>query len=129
LPGGKSRLSVERDATVNPNSKPATITLVGEIPGSVLILTDVYPSIAGGLSYCQAGTESFLRVISTSGKRLHETYSTKLESCHDNIELASPGVKWLSATNTLEIHWLSAPGKAGQTENRTLVLGANGKPQ
>jgi hypothetical protein len=125
--GGASRLRVERDATVAAGQAPSSLKLVAEIPGSVLILVDTYPSIPGGLSYCQAGQESFLRVLSISGKPI-ETYRTKLESCRDNLELASPGLEWLPEARTLDIHWLSAPGRAGKPEDRTLKIGVDGKP-
>jgi hypothetical protein len=62
---------------------------VAEIPDSILIVVDAYYSIPGGMSYCQAGQESFLRVVSFSGKHPVETYRVKLESCRDNIELVS----------------------------------------
>lgn len=126
--GRKSRLRVERDATVDTSAKPASVTLVGEIPGSALILIDAYQSIPGGMSYCQAGEERFLRVISISGKKPVETYRLKLESCRDNIELASPGLEWSAETRSLSIHWLSAPGKVGKAEDRTIKIGADGKP-
>lgn len=129
LSGGTSQLHVERDAAVAPGQVPVSLKLVAEIPGSVLILVDAYPSIPGGMSYCQAGQESFLRVLSISGKRPTETYRTKLESCRDNLELASPGLEWSPETRTLKIHWLSAPGKVGKPEDRGLKIAPDGKPQ
>jgi hypothetical protein len=127
--GGTSRLRVERDATVTEGVNPASLKLVAEIPGSALILTDTYPSIPQGMSYCQAGQEVFLRVVTVSGKRPVETYRTKLESCRDNIELASPGLEWTPETRTLEIHWLSAPGGADKPEDHTLKIRPDGKPE
>jgi hypothetical protein len=126
--GGPSRLRLNRDASVAPGQPPVSLKLIAEIPGSLLILIDTYPSIPGGMSYCQAGEESFLRVLSISHKRPIETYRTKLESCRDNIELASPGVEWLAQMKTLNIHWLSAPGKAGKPEDRSIEIGTNGNP-
>jgi hypothetical protein len=127
--GRASLLRVERDATVAPDKAPSSLKLVAEIPGSALILVDTYPSIPGGISYCQAGEESFLRVLTISGKHPVESYRTKLESCRDNIELASPGLRWSPETKTLDIHWLSGPGNVGKPENRTLKIAAEGKPQ
>jgi hypothetical protein len=128
-PGRTYRLHVERDATVAADMAPASLKLVAEIPGSAVILVDAYPSIPGGISYCQAGEESFLRVIAISGKHPVETYRTKLESCRDNLELASAGLTWSPETKTLDIQWLSAPGNGGKPENRTLKIGVGGKPQ
>lgn len=127
--GGTSRVHVERDATVAAGQAPVSLKLVAEIPDSMLILIDSYQSIPGGMSYCQAGEESFLRVLSISGKRPVETYRTKLESCRDNLELASPGLEWSPETKTLDIHWLSAPGKGGKPEDRALKIGEDGKPR
>jgi hypothetical protein len=127
--GGTYRLRVERDATVAADVAPASLRLVAEIPGSALILVDAYTSIPGGISYCQAGEESFLRVIAISGKHPVETYRTKLESCHDNLELASPGLRWSPETKTLDIYWLSSPGNVGKPENRALRIGTDGKPE
>jgi hypothetical protein len=127
--GGPRRLFVDRDATVAAGVGPASVRLVAEIPGSALIVVDTYPSLSGGMSYCQAGQETFLRVIAISGKRPVETFHTKLESCRDNIELASPGLNWTPQARTLAIHWLSAPGSAGKPEDLTLRIRPDGKPE
>jgi hypothetical protein len=126
--GRRLRFRVERDATIAPGTAPISVSLVAEIPNSALILTDTYPSIPGGMSYCQAGEERFLRVISLNATQPVETYHVKLESCRDNVELASPGVEWLAGTRSLRIHWLSAPGQAGKPETRTVNLTVDGKP-
>ncbi len=127
--GRTGRLYVERDATVAEGANPTSVKLVAEIPGAALILVDTYPSILGAMSYCQAGQEAFLRVVAISSKRPVETYHIKLESCRDNIELASPGLNWTPETKTLDIHWLSAPGGAGKPENRTLKIRPDGKTE
>jgi hypothetical protein len=126
--GRKSRLQVERDATVAGGAQPSSVKLIAETPHSLLVLTDTYPSIPGGMDYCQAGKETFLRVISIAGKRPVETYHVKLESCRDNVELGSPGVEWSADSKTLSIHWLSAPGQSGKAETRRLNVGPDGKP-
>ena len=126
--GGKFKLSVSRDTTVAKGARPVSVKLVAEIPNSILIVSDVYSSISGGLGYCQAGKETFLRVISISGKLPVETFRVNLESCRENIELASPGVNWRAQSRTLEIHWLSAPGSVGKSEDRAVIIGPEGKP-
>lgn len=129
MPGGRtSRLRIERDAAVAEGTKPASVKLIAEIPGSVLILTDTYPSLPGGMSYCQTGEERFLRIIAVSGKKPVETYHVKIESCRDNVELRSPGLKWSAETKSLDIHWLSAPGGLGKPKDLTIRIGADGKP-
>jgi len=121
-------VSVERDSTVSPRAKPSAITVVGEVKGSVVILIDTYPSIPGGLSYCQAGEERFLRVISISKEPPEETMRVKLASCRDNIELASPGVEWLPESSTLRVQWLLGPATRRNREELTVVIGSDGKP-
>jgi hypothetical protein len=125
--GGTSRLSVQRDGTVAQDSTPTSVKLVAEPSISTVILIDTYPSIPGGMSYCQAGEERFLRVLDISGRRPYETFHLKLESCRENIELASPGLKWSPETSSLSIRWLSAPGHIGKAEDRTLKIRAKGK--
>jgi len=57
-------VAVERDANVAKDATPEKIRIVGVIKGIAIILVDTYRSIPGGMSYCQAGSESFLRVVS-----------------------------------------------------------------
>ncbi len=87
----KASVTVKRDGTVAAEAGPPNLKLIAEIAGSAILLTDTYPSRPGGLSYCQAGEEQFLRVFTISDKRPVETYQVKLASCWDNLELASPG--------------------------------------
>jgi hypothetical protein len=119
---------VRRDTTVSPKAQPAKIEVVGEIKGAAIILVDTYPSIPGGMSYCQAGEERFLRVISISNRTSKEAFRVKLESCRDNIELTSPGVEWQPESSTLRIHWLLGPAAKGMPETRTIRIGPDGRP-
>jgi hypothetical protein len=126
--GARYIVGVERDYTVSPKVEPSDITIVGEVQGSVVILVDTYPSIPGGLSYCQAGKERFLRVISISKKPPQETMRFKLASCRDNIELASPGIEWFPESSTLRIFWLLGPATKQKPEELTVRIGSDGKP-
>lgn len=119
------RVSVSRDATVAAKSEPSTVKVIAHIKPSVIVLTDSYPSIPGGMSMCQAGEERFLRVLSAA-KPARETYHLKLESCRDNLELASPGLEWKEDSSTLVIKWLPGPGTKGKPEQRTLQIGPDG---
>ena len=121
----KLRIALQRDATIAKETRPPDLKLIAEIPNSAILLTDTYPSLPGGLSYCQAGEEQFLRVITTSGRRPVETYHLKLASCRDNIELADPGLAWSPTTKTLAIHWLTRPD---QPTTLTIAIDPNGKP-
>ena len=126
--GKRYRLALSRDPTVAPAAKPSRVQFVGEIEGAAIIVTDTYPSRAGGMSYCQAGEETFLRVISLSPRRPRETLRVKLESCRQNLELDAEGVEWLGASSLLRIHWLAGPGTKGTPEVRTIRIGPYGKP-
>jgi hypothetical protein len=119
---------VGRDTTVSPKTEPTGVEVVGEIKGVAIILVDTYPSIPGGMSYCQAGEERFLRIISISKKPPKETFRVKIESCRDNIELASPGIEWLPESSTLRIHWLLGPATKGMPEVRTIPIEPDGRP-
>ena len=126
----RSPLVLPVDATVVPSSVPVAARLVGEVPGEALIVTDAHASRPGGMGLCQSGTERFLRVLRTDqgggGGGAKETYRVKLESCRDDIELATPGLDWQPATGTLRIEWLQGPGVKGVAETRLLRIGAGG---
>ena len=44
------------------------------------------------------------------------------------MELADPGLEWNADSLTLQVHWLFGPGKQGKSEERTIHIGADGKP-
>jgi hypothetical protein len=122
----KGRLRVvtlARDAAVLPHDT-ATLKLVAALPAAAIVI-DSYSSAPGGAMECQAGTESFLRVLSFARTAPAVTYSVKLESCVQNVELALDGVKWDASTHQLGIQWLAAA--AGQkSPDVTLTLDGAG---
>ncbi|MDB5902914.1 MAG: hypothetical protein JWM26_1792 [Betaproteobacteria bacterium] len=126
--GKRYGIQVTRDSTVSPTAQPSEVKLIGESKGVALVVVDSYPSRPGGMSLCQAGKERFLRIISLVQKAPEETFRVKLESCRDNIELASPGIEWLPASSAIRIHWLLGPAANGRSETRTLRIGQDGKP-
>ncbi len=99
-------IKVNRDSTISSTTEPSDVSVVGTIRNSVVLLIDTYPSVPGGMSYCQAGKERFLRIISMYKKRAVETLRVKVESCRENIELGSPGIEWDSKLSVLHINWL-----------------------
>jgi hypothetical protein len=106
FPGSEAQsLPLRTDANVDPKTANATVELVASAWSKTLLIQDTYASRPGPLSMCQAGQESFLRVIRLAP--LEEVLSLKLASCRDNIELGSPGLEWHADTATLKIHWLS----------------------
>lgn len=127
--GESYSLLVKRDATISPAAAPSSVQVIGEINGSLIIIADTYPSISGGLSYCQAGEERFLRVISLTAKRPVERVKLKLESCREGLELDATGIEWLSQSLTLRVHWLSGPTTSGAPEVRTISLTRPGIPR
>ena len=125
--GIRSALTAPRDATVSPDAQPR-LEVLGEVSETAIVLVDTYPSIPGGLSFCQAGEERFLRVIAVTGGQAQETLRVKVASCRDNLELASPAIEWLPQSSTVRIHWLLGPN-AGMPEVRTIQIGRDGQPR
>lgn len=121
-------VSVGRDATVPAKAAPIKVEVFGTIKGLAFILADTYASRPGGMSYCQAGEEQFLRVISIARKPARQTLQIKLASCRDNIELASPGIAWKPEQATLQLDWLQGPPPDGGTQSRTIQFNAEGQP-
>ena len=121
--GATYSASFDVDGTVAPGASPTDIKIVAELQGTLLIV-DTYASLPGGMSYCQAGEESFLRVVSTVSGVPEETTRVKLNSCRQNIELGSPGPEWQPDTSTLKLRWLSGPGTRGVPAELTLRIGA-----
>jgi hypothetical protein len=122
--GATYSASFDVDGTVAPGAHPTDIKIVAELEGTLLIV-DTYASLPGGMSYCQAGEESFLRVVSTVSGVPEETTRIKLSSCRQNIELGSPGLEWQPGSSTLQLRWLSGPGTRGVPAQLTLRIGAS----
>ena len=104
------------DESVMPGHACDKLQAVGEIERKAYIVTDSYPSRPGPLSSCQAGKETFLRVLAAD-RQLRETLSVKIESCSSNIELAESGLDWNPKSSDLRLKWLNAPGTAGTSGN------------
>ena len=112
-----------RDASIPAGTRPDNIEFVAEIDNRAIVFIDSYPSSPGGMSYCQAGQERFLRIASIVRKLAVETFHVKVESCRDNMELASSGIEWLPESATLRIHWLQGPDGSGTPETRNIHTG------
>ena len=125
--GRRDTVLLARDATVSAEAETSGIDVVAEVPGAAIVLVDRYVSIPGGLSFCQAGEEQFLRVVSIADGQPTETFVTKVASCRDNIELAEPGLEWDASASTLRIRWLTGP--KGQPEVRAIGVGLDGRTQ
>ncbi|MEO6973460.1 MAG: hypothetical protein ABI135_08585 [Rhodoferax sp.] len=121
--GANYSVWVARDASIPAGTRPDNIEFVAEIGKRAIVFIDSYPSSPGGMSYCQAGQERFLRVASIVRKLAVETFHVKVESCRNNIELASSGIEWLPESATLRIHWLQGPDGSGTPEVRNIHIG------
>lgn len=126
--GRPLRVRVAVDDRVRPGAQAAiAIEPVGELPGGVWVVADTHLSRPGGMSMCAAGHERFLRVLVVTPGGGRETFRTKLESCRDNIELASPGLEWNAQAATLRVNWLQAPGGKGLAASRVLNIRSDGR--
>jgi hypothetical protein len=120
---------LDRDRFVLPGAGVLNVRVIGEVKHRAIVLTDAYPSRPAGMSLCQAGEERFLRVITLSGHTARETLRVKLESCRENLELASPGLEWRQRPPLLRIRWLAGPTKPGSPEQRVIRIGSDGRPR
>lgn len=118
------RLAWNRDPSVAAKG-PLEFKLLGELGKQVLIVADAYPSKPGPMSYCQAGYEEFLRVL-TIQPQMRETFHLKLQGCISNLELAEPGVIWKPESATLTIHWLTGPRANEHNQTRVYHIDDNG---
>ncbi|MEO8593929.1 MAG: hypothetical protein ABI759_11460 [Candidatus Solibacter sp.] len=122
-------LPVSLDPLVARKVRTAKLQLNSEKDARYLILTDSYASLTLGMSMCQAGEETFLRVIALGPGRARQTFHRKLASCRENIELAEPGLTWSPETGTLRMHWLSAPQDREHQGEQTVQVAGDGTVQ
>lgn len=125
-PHGKSRsLALRRDAASDPQSPILGARILGEVGESVIVLIDTVQSRPGGLSYCQAGEESTIRVFAIKPKAIAETARFKLDSCIDGIESKAPPPHF--DHGKLVVTWLHAPiaGKGPGVLNATIANGGS----
>ncbi len=126
--GAPVSVELDRDQDVAPSAPLLDLAAIAEVEGRAFIITDGYPSVPGGLSYCRAGEEQFLRVLVVSGQLLRQMLRLKLASCRDNVELASDGLRWAPDSMTLSVHWLFAPGTDQQPATQEYNIDPSGIP-
>lgn len=115
---------LNRDATVEADAEANAIDVIADVPGVAVAVADQYPSSPGALSFCQAGDERFLRVLSVAGGKPTETLTVKVASCRDNLELSEPAIEWAADQSLLRVHWLTGPN--GAPEMRAFHIDAKG---
>ncbi len=95
------RLVLPKEDAIYAGAGP-TVTLIGALPGQVLILRLDYASNPSGSAYqCGAGTETVLRVLALR-PALHQTFSQRIASCWKNIDEGDLGWDARSRTLTVE---------------------------
>jgi hypothetical protein len=115
-----------RDQTVAAGSPVADFKVLGEKASRVYVVTDSYASKPGGMSYCQAGQEQFVRVLARGGS-LVQTFSQKVASCISNLELGSPGMAWDAGSSMLKINWLKGPSRYKVDDQGAVTAVGSGK--
>ena len=100
IAGRTRRLVLAKEDDIYAGAKPLT-TLVGLVPGKVLILrSDYLSNPTGGSFQCGAGTETALRVIALQ-PALCQTLSQRLASCWEDIDEGY--LVWDPRTRTLAV--------------------------
>jgi len=127
-PEARYAITAPLDSTVPPQVRPVRVDIVGEVENRALVLVDSYPSQPGGMTACQSGEERFLRVISIWKNRAALTYSAKLASCREDIELDVDGLEWHPPSSTLRVRWSSGPRRHAEPEVLTLRIELDGEP-
>lgn len=99
------------------------VSLVGAVPGRVLILSTEYLSRPGSPSHqCGGGVEIVLRVVSLRPV-LHQTLAGHVDSCWTSIE--SRRIEWTASAHTLLID-RDDPGPAASHTVKTYAVQADG---
>lgn len=92
-------------------------SLLGAVPGRVLILSTTYASRPHGpMHMCGAGTETVIRVVALRPTP-RQTFTERVESCWTNIE--SGRIEWDPAAKTLLIEGYDEAG--GHADKRYAV--------
>lgn len=128
VPNGRHiTIALTRDSTVGSETPPNRVTILGEIRDVVVVLIDTYASQSGGMSYCQAGEEQFLRVVPLAHRDVRDFATIKVASCRENLELADDGIQWDLPSRSIRVHWLAGPN--GKPEVRNIRIGPDGRLQ
>lgn len=75
--------------------------------GPFLLLADSYASRPQAMSRCQAGHETWLRLIDTRTRS--ERWSKRVESCLHDIQPGDPIAEWVGAGDSFTVNLLSEP--------------------
>jgi hypothetical protein len=75
--------------------------------GSSLLVVDSYASSPEAMSRCQAGHETWLRLIDT--RSASERWSKRVESCLHDIQPGDPIAEWVGTGPSFAVNLLSEP--------------------
>ncbi len=93
VPGSRAlRVPVAIDPALIAPGGRHQVTPMGGARGRYLLVIDSYASRPQGLSRCQAGQESWVRLIDLRTRR--EIYHRLVESCLTNVEPGDPPARW-----------------------------------
>lgn len=103
---GRAVIKVTVDATSVSKDGPRDIKLFAR-HGSLVALSDSYPSKPRGTSLCQAGSETWFRVIDTSARK--ERYARLVDSCRTDTQWGDPPVSIARGGAEITLNLLSEP--------------------
>jgi hypothetical protein len=123
VPAGRAgtvsvRVTVDR-ATINMSGdgNPHSVKVVGQNGDHVVELLDAYPSKPQGMSRCQAGSETWFRIIDTAARK--QLYSRLVDSClNDQVQAADPLITRSDDGSKVTLH--------GLYSSVTVAIGADG---
>jgi hypothetical protein len=95
------RATIDTSGAGNPHS----IKLVGQRGDHIVELLDAYPSKPQGMSRCQAGSETWFRVIDTATRK--QLYARLVDSClNDQVQAADPLITRSDDGSKIVLHGL-----------------------
>lgn len=121
VPGSRAlRVPVAIDPALIAPGGRHQVTPMGGARGRYLLVIDSYASRPQGLSRCQAGQESWARLIDLRTKR--EIYHRLVESCLTNVEPGDPPARWTADGQGITLDLVSsAPVNACIAINGTVT--------
>jgi hypothetical protein len=107
LAGRAATVSVTLPAAEVDPANDHSVTPLG-MRGPFLLLTDSYASRGQAMSRCQAGHETWVRLIDTRTRT--ERWSKRVESCLHDIQPGEPPAMWQGEGADFTVRTLSEPG-------------------
>lgn len=113
VPVTLDRTTIDTSGDGNPHS----VKVVGQSGDHLVEVLDAYPSKPQGMSRCQAGSETWFRVIDTTARK--QLYSRLVDSClNDQVQAADPLITRSDDGSRITLH--------GLYSSVTVAIGADG---